>query len=164
MGHTRARARTVHLQSPLTILYCFSAHVQQLKPVKRRKSPDALPYRTARLVILNQDSVAKKSLLRRMQSDISHVPVYSDTLRTNSLYYVCFFDKELNITVRAKPATVTTLGLIDGANWSGVDTAMERSRSPSSREWSGGEASADTCQVESFLIVVKTQSCSKADT
>ena len=94
----------MHLQSPLTILYGFSSYVQQLEPaIKLRKSQDALPYRTARLVILHQYGVEKKSLLRRMQRGIS-------------------------------------------------------------REWSGGEASADTCQVESFLIVVKTQSCSKADT
>ena len=102
--HTHTRARTVHLQSPLTILYGFSSYVQQLEPaIKLRKSQDALPYRTARLVILHQFGVEKKSLLRRMRRGIS-------------------------------------------------------------REWSGGEASADTCQVESFLIVVKTQSCSKADT
>ena len=81
------------------------------------------------------------------------------------------FDKDGNITVRAKLVTVATLGLVDGANWAGVDTAtfetakmMKRSRSPSSREWSSSEAPADTCQVESFLIVVKTQLCFKADT
>ena len=79
---------------------------------------------------------------------------------TRTLFIVCFLDKEGNITVRAQSVTVTTLDLVDGANWTGVDTAIfetpktiKRSRSPISREGSSSEAPADTCQVESSLTV-----------
>ena len=79
---------------------------------------------------------------------------------TRTLFIVCFLDKEGNITVRAQSVTVTTLDLVDGANWTGVDTVL----SPISREESSSEAPADTCQVQSFLVVGKAQLCSKTDT
>ena len=82
---------------------------------------------------------------------------------TRTLFIVCFLDKEGNITVRAKPVTITTLDLVDGANWTGVDTAIfetpktiKRSSSPISREGSSSEAPADTCQVESSLTMSKS--------